>query len=80
MSEYKNATCRGAYTLGTACGHCERCTEELNRLNSHYKTTTLEAWDKWYSTLPISLKLKLSLHEFKCLGDCFKKAFEISNN
>ncbi len=21
-------TCRGSYTLGTACGHCERCTWE----------------------------------------------------
>ena len=23
-------TCRGSYTFGTACGHCERCTWERN--------------------------------------------------
>lgn len=27
---YKNVTCRGSYVLGTACGHCERCTDESN--------------------------------------------------
>jgi len=22
---FKNPTCRGSYSLGTACGHCEKC-------------------------------------------------------
>jgi hypothetical protein len=35
---YKNAVCRGSYIFGTACGNCERCTEELQ---------TMQALDKW---------------------------------
>lgn len=26
---YKSATCRGSYALGTACGRCERCADEM---------------------------------------------------
>jgi len=36
------------------------------------------AWDRWYGTLPADLRRKLSLHDFKRLGDCFKQAFGIS--
>ena len=36
-----------------------------------------EAWDRWYATLPADLTRKLSLHDFKRLGDCFKEAFGI---
>lgn len=36
------------------------------------------AWDRWYATLPADLKRKLSLHDFKRLGDCFKMAFGIN--
>jgi hypothetical protein len=37
----------------------------------------LAAWDSWYATLPADLRRKLSLHDFKRLGDCFKEAFGI---
>lgn len=36
-----------------------------------------EKWDRWYATLPHDLRRKLSLHDFKRLGDCFKEAFGI---
>lgn len=36
------------------------------------------AWDRWYATLPADLRRKLSLHDFKRLGDCFKMAFGIN--
>jgi hypothetical protein len=29
---FVSATCRGCYALGTACGHCEACTWELNQI------------------------------------------------
>jgi hypothetical protein len=34
-----------------------------------------EKWDRWYGSLPADLRRKLSLHDFKRLGDCFKAAF-----
>jgi hypothetical protein len=37
-----------------------------------------KAWDRWYATLPADLRRKLSLHDFKRLGDCFKQAFGIN--
>lgn len=37
----------------------------------------VEAWDKWYATLPVDLRRKLSLNDFKRLGDCFKQAFGV---
>ncbi len=36
-----------------------------------------EKWDRWYASLPTDLRRKLSLHDFKRLGDCFKGAFGI---
>ena len=38
----------------------------------------LAAWDRWYDTFPADLRRKLSLHDFKRLGDCFKMAFGIN--
>jgi hypothetical protein len=37
----------------------------------------LTRWDRWYSTLPPDLRRKLSLHDFKRLGDCFRQAFGV---
>jgi hypothetical protein len=35
------------------------------------------SWDRWYATLPDDLKRRLSLDDFKRLGDCFREAFRI---
>ena len=40
-------------------------------------TVHSEKWDVWYNTLPTDLRRKLSIHDFKRLGDCFKAAFGI---
>lgn len=41
---YKNPVCRGSYALGTACGHCERCSEQFKKMyigdSSKYKNKT----------------------------------------
>ncbi len=29
--DYKNPVCRGSFLLGTACGECERCRDEMKR-------------------------------------------------
>ena len=34
-------------------------------------------WDRWYASLPEDLKRKLSIYDFKRLGDCFREAFNI---
>jgi hypothetical protein len=36
-----------------------------------------ENWDRWYDGLPADLKRRLSLHDFKRLGDLFKEAFNV---
>ena len=32
--QYKGTICRGSIQLGTACGYCERCMDELAKMNS----------------------------------------------
>lgn len=32
-----NITCRGSFALGTACGKCSKCLEEINRHNAVVK-------------------------------------------
>jgi hypothetical protein len=34
-------------------------------------------WDRYYANLPDDLKRKLSIHDFKRLGDVFREAFDI---
>lgn len=37
-----------------------------------------DQWDKWYDGIPSDLRAKLSLHDFKRLGECFKAAFSVN--
>lgn len=34
-------------------------------------------WDEWYQRLPKDITRKLSLHDFKRLGDLFKEVFNV---
>lgn len=34
-------------------------------------------WDRWYASLPDDLRRKLSIHDFKRLGDLFRIAFGV---
>jgi hypothetical protein len=43
------------------------------------RTKRKDQWDSWYGSLPDDLKRRLSLHDFKRLGDLFKSAFEIGD-
>jgi len=36
-----------------------------------------DQWDRWYDSLPADLREKLSLRDFKRLGECFKTAFHV---
>jgi hypothetical protein len=35
-------------------------------------------WNAWYETLPTDLKTKLSIHDFKRLGDNFYRIFVLT--
>jgi len=37
-----------------------------------------EQWNAWYANLPDDLRRRLSIHDFKRLGDCFKAAFGVA--
>ena len=45
---------------------------------SFWKSAHKEEWDRWYASLPDDLRRRLSFHDFKRLGDCFKVAFGIT--
>jgi len=40
----------------------------------------LEAWDDWYASLPPELKRKLSISDFRRLGDNFYRIFVLEKN
>ena len=37
----------------------------------------IECWDRWYETLPVDLRQRMSLHDFKRLGEAFRCAFGV---
>ena len=37
MSKYEGVICRGSYLLGSACGHCEKCKDEMESLRQSGK-------------------------------------------
>ena len=39
--------------------------------------SSVDEWDRWYSNLPHDIKYRLSLNDFRRLGQCFKEAFNI---
>lgn len=45
MSEYKNPVCKGFFMLGTACGTCERCIENLEQIKSMTGLVDRNAYD-----------------------------------
>jgi len=51
---------------------------DLDKVERQLKATLRkDQWDKWYAALPEDLRAKLSIHDFKRLGDSFKAAFDI---
>jgi len=51
--------------------------EFLDKLRSDADRERTEVWDRWYKTLPDDLKRKLSVYDFRRLGECFRIAFNI---
>lgn len=49
----------------------------MDRLREKADNERVESWDRWYSTLPEDLKRKLSVYDFRRLGECFRQAFNI---
>lgn len=53
-SKYKNAVCKGSYIFGTACGHCERCKEEIEKNGKEWNTMSEENKLQKYGVVSIS--------------------------
>ena len=51
--------------------------EFLDELREKADAERLAAWDRWYATLPDDLKRRLSIHDFRQIGECFRVAFNI---
>jgi hypothetical protein len=56
-------------------GNCSTDGTEMSQ--APMRQGQIESWDRWYASLPDDLRRKLSLHDFKRLGDLFKVAFNI---
>lgn len=39
MSKDNEATCKGSFSLGTACGICSKCKQEMDRMKAKKNTT-----------------------------------------
>lgn len=64
MGQYKNAVCRGSIALGTGCRRCERCTEDLARI----ELAGLKAGTKAPGTDEIAAKVAAAAAEAKPPG------------
>lgn len=47
----------------------------LERLRSERMET--EQWDRWYNSIPDDIRGKITIYDFKRLGDSFLKIFKI---
>lgn len=70
------------------CGKIHATTAVCSTIVEHFKADAYRdederfvserrQWDEWYTGLPPRLKLRLSVHDFKLLGDLFKQAFNV---
>lgn len=69
MSAQPKATCETHGHIRGFDGNCIFCRAPVE------KTRRAEQWDAWYESIPDDLRQRLSIHDFKRLGDCFKRAF-----
>ena len=50
----------------------DACRDENDRLAEERRR-----WDEWYAGLPTRLKARLSVQDFKLLGDLFQQVFSV---